>query len=130
MNKASHSARLDDGKTFVSETWVEHAVATTAEVLGLFTGGVWEGRPAVLRNQVGKGVVYSICATNRDLNRHLIPRFAAEAGVLFIDHPFDDVATLPHLVEPGKRWYFNHAKEPRTVGGVTIPARNFILHDE
>ena len=126
---ANQPLRLDDGSTFVSETWVENAVPTTAEVLGRFTGGIWDGRPAVLRHQVGKGVVYSLCATSLALNRHLMPRLAAEAGVPFLDQPFEDVATLPHLVEPGKRWYFNHAQEPRTVGGVTIPARDFVLHD-
>ena len=124
---ANQPLRLDDGNSFVSETWVEHAVATTAQVLGRFTGGVWDGRPAVLRHQVGKGAVYSLCATSLALNRHLMPRLATEAGVPFLDQPFEDVATLPHLVEPGKRWYFNYAKEARTVGGVTIPAQDFVL---
>jgi len=127
---ANQPLHLDDGSSFVSETWVEHAVAISAQVLGRFTGGVWDGRPAVLRHQVGKGAVYSLCATSLALNRHLMPRLAAEAGVPFLDQPFDDVATLPHLIEPGKRWYFNYAKEPRTVGGVTIPAQDFVLGGE
>ena len=119
--------RLDSGEEFVSEVWVEHAHPTTAEVIGRFVGGVWDERPAVLRHRLGKGQVWSVCATSLALQRHLLPLVAHEAGIAVVDHPFTDVATLPHLLDPARRWYFNYASEARTVGGVTIPPGDYVL---
>ncbi len=124
-----HNQRLHlaTGEEFTSEVWVEHATPTTGRVLGTFTGGEWDARPAVIENRVGQGCVISLLGTSLDLNRHYVRLAADAAGIPYVDNPHDDVATLPHLTQPEKRWYLNHAREPRTVGGVTIPPRDFIL---
>lgn len=119
--------RLATGEEFVSEVWVEHGTPTTGEVLGKFIGGEWDGRPAVIKNNVGKGLVVSLLATSLDLNKHFVKVVAQAANIAYVDHAFEDVASLPHLIHPQKRWYFNYAQEPRTVNGVTISARDFVL---
>jgi len=119
--------RLSTGEEFISEVWVEHGAVTTGEVLATFTGGAWDGRPAVVKHRVGNGLVISLLATALALNKHFVKVAATAAGIAYVDHPFDDVATLPHLIHADKRWYFNYAHEPRTVNGVTIPARDFVL---
>lgn len=122
---------LTTGEEFVSEVWVEHGKPTTGKVLGAFVGGDWngrwDGRPAVIENRVGKGMVISLLATSLMLNRHFVKIASDAAGIPYIDHAHEEVAVLPHLIHVGRYWYFNYAEEPRTVGNVTIPARDFVF---
>lgn len=124
--KDPSTIRTRDGQTFAADAWIDRVEEANGDVLATFADGPAAGQPAIVTRDFGKGKVFYLAASSAPAMRYLLPKAAAAAGLSTVDNPFEDVSILPDLWGKGT-WYMNHASEPRTVGGVAIPARDFVL---
>jgi beta-galactosidase len=117
-----------DGVIRNAQCAVEHIENDSAEVLATMTCGD-EQLPAVVRRPFGKGHVYYSAVQGEALQAWVSELAATAAGLSWHDNPHEDVAVIEHLSGDGRLWLINHASEPRSLLGCTIPSRSVVLRD-
>ena len=99
-------------KQFEAYSWIEELLPTTAKTLGTYTGGAFQGGPAVTVNAMGGGkTIYAATVAQADLLDALLDQACSLAGV--------EGRELPQNVQyvncAPYHFFLNSSSQPRTV---------------
>lgn len=123
---ASEAPKIRMDEIFECEPCVEVVTAAGAKVLGTFSGGIADGRPAVLEHVFGKGRVWYVAGVSRDANAKVLTPAARAARLEQLHHQHEKLSVVPDLHGLGT-WYINHGETPARVNGIDVPPGDFVF---
>ncbi|MDR3706925.1 MAG: beta-galactosidase [Capsulimonadaceae bacterium] len=125
------TVRLESGATVPCEPHVERIEPVSAHPVAWFAGGPLDGCVAGAINDCGEGRVYYAAGCAPALIERLTRLAVQQAGIPCVPGSLPDgVSVLPHLLDGGGVWVFNHGDQRLRVANRSIAPHDFALLTE
>ncbi len=115
-----------EGKEYEIEGQSFPVEQISATVLGTFSDGDHQSKPALTVNDFGKGKVFFMTCFSQALGMHAAKLASRAAALAIVDNPYEEVTIIPHLTGKGT-WYCNQGSEKVTVNGIELAPQDFVL---